>query len=625
MFIMGTAGHIDHGKSTLVTALTGINPDRLQEEQARGMTVDLGFAWFDLPRGSVGVVDVPGHHRLVKNMLAGVGLVDFVLLVIAADDGWMPQTQEHVDILHLYGIDKGVVALTKADLVDPEWLELVQADVEERLAGTSLQGFPIIPVSAVSGFNVDVLKAALNDLLDTLERDEEGDNPLLWIDRVFTIKGAGTVVTGTLVGGCLEVGMDVVVEPENLSARIRGLQTHTQAVEKGVPHSRLAVNLTGLQKTELSRGMYLCLPHRRPHFSLINSFVRVLPLAPAALATGQQVKLHVGTLETLAKVRVLGRDELNPGTEGFVQLELESPAHFSFQDRFILRHSELQENMGGGVYIEEGIPVRGHNMRLVGPDRLRRLFPFEKPVDYLNLDTLKAKYAADSLEYSLLKAADRTFWPIQQFKQQGFNVHPQLHVFGEFVMAPQQFGKVQAYLVSTVEEYHTANPLSPGPSKETLRAATGLPARLFDQILRETPSLQEVKGSISSSQHQLVLSPQEEKELTAMRSLIAEKPYEPPTLSGLQELGYSKELIYAAAHLGLLVALANEHWTTPEIVQQLISMLFEEEVFQNGFELGVFRDRLGTSRKFALAFLEYFDAQGITKRKGDVRTLGRRP
>ena len=209
MFVMGTAGHIDHGKTTLITALTGINPDRLQEEQSRGMTVDLGFAWFSLPRGNVGVVDVPGHHRLVKNMLAGVGQVDFVLLVIAADDGWMPQTQEHVEILHLYGITRGVVALTKADLVDPEWLELVKTDIQEHLEKTSLQGFPVIPVSAVSGYNLDVLKEALNDLLVSLPPTHQDDNPLLWIDRVFTIKGAGTVVTGTLLDCDMDVGMEV--------------------------------------------------------------------------------------------------------------------------------------------------------------------------------------------------------------------------------------------------------------------------------------------------------------------------------------------------------------------------------------------------------------------------------
>lgn len=625
MFIMGTAGHIDHGKTTLITALTGINPDRLQEEQTRGMTVDLGFAWLSLPQGTVGIVDVPGHHRLVKNMLAGVGLVDFVLLVIAADDGWMPQTQEHMDIIDLYGIKRGIVALTKADLVDPEWLELVQADIAERLASTSLADAPIIPVSGVTGLNLEVLKGAIGDLVGSLAQETQGDDPLLWIDRVFTIKGAGTVVTGTLLGGCLEVGMEVAVQPGGLQARIRGLQTHTKAVEKGVPHSRLAVNLTGLEKADLVRGMYLSLPGKRPHFFLINAFVQVLPGAPAPLATGQVVKLYVGTLETLAKVRILGGEQLAPGTEGFVQLELELPGHFQFQDRFILRHSELQENLGGGAFIEAGIPVRGQNLRLVGPERRRHLFPFEQPQAHLDLENLKAKYSADPLGYSLLKAEDRTYWTLQQFKREGLSLHPDLHELGEFIMAPRQFAKIQGYLRSAVEAFHAANPLSPGPSKETLRAATGLPARLFDQILKEVPELEEVGGCISGKGHQLALTPKEESQLQELRRKIAENPYEPPVTSALLELGYSKELLYAGAHLGLLVQLANEHWTTPEIVQQAAAILFEEEAFQNGFQLAAFRDRVGTSRKFALAFLEYFDAQGVTIRKGDVRTLGKRP
>ncbi|NLL42920.1 MAG: selenocysteine-specific translation elongation factor [Firmicutes bacterium] len=625
MFIMGTAGHIDHGKTTLITALTGINPDRLQEEQSRGMTVDLGFAWFSLPRGNVGVVDVPGHHRLVKNMLAGVGQIDFTLLVIAADDGWMPQTQEHVEILDLYGVKRGLVALTKADLVEPDWLELVEADVREHLADTSLENFPIIPVSAVSGFNIDVLKDAINSLLVELPQDEGADNPILWIDRVFTIKGAGTVVTGTLMGGSLHVGMDVAIEPPGLEARIRGLQTQTKTVETGVAHSRLAVNLTGVEKASLTRGMYLALPKRRPYFSLINSFVRILPQAPAPLETGQQVKLYVGTLETLTSVKILGADQLEPGQEGFAQLELEEPAHFSFKDRFILRHSELQETIGGGQFIEEGVPVRGNNMRLVGPKRLRHLFPFEKPEAFLDLDALRAKFAGNLDTLSLLKAEDRTFWTKGQFQEQGWTLHPDLHVLGDYILAPAQFDKVQAYLRKSVEEFHRANPLSLGPSKETLRAGTALPSRLFDHILGSMPDLKEQRGSISSVEHQVALTDEEEKQLEAVREALGKSPYEPLTQAALQEKGFSGELLFAGSHLGLLVPLANEHWTTAEIVEGVLDIIFQEEAFQTGFELSVFRDRFGTSRKFALAFLEYFDAQEITKRKGDVRTLGKRP
>lgn len=624
MFIMGTAGHIDHGKSTLITALTGINPDRLQEEQARGMTVDLGFAWFSLPEGDVGVVDVPGHHRLVKNMLAGIGQVDFVLVVIAADDGWMPQTQEHVEILDLYGIKRGIVALTKADLVEPDWLELVETDIEERLAETSLKEFPIIPISAVSGFNMAELKTTINNLLLSMPRKAEGKNPLLWIDRVFTIKGAGTVVTGTLLDGALEVGMEVAIEPRNLRARIRGLQTHTQAVEKGVPHSRLAVNLTGIEKSHIDRGMYLALPKKRPHFSLVNAYVKVLPQAATALEDGHKIKLYVGTLETLAKVKILGPSPLNPGQEGYIQLELETPAHFSFKDRFILRHSELQETIGGGQFIEEGVPVRGANLRLVGPKRLRHLFSFEKPKAYFDLDQLKAKFAADLLDFSFLKASDQTYWTAAQFQEQGLLKHPDLIDLGDYILAPQQFKKVQDFLEAEVKEFHKQNPLLPGPSKETLRAMVGVPSRLFDQILKETPELQEVDGFISATWHKVVLSASEKEELKQIREVVGQTPYEPPTLSALIDAGFSKDVIFAGAHLALLTALPNDHWTSPQVVEEIIEILFTEDLFQKDFELAVFRDRLATSRKYALVFLEYFDAQGITKRKGDVRTLGKR-
>lgn len=624
MFIMGTAGHIDHGKSTLITALTGINPDRLQEEQARGMTVDLGFAWFSLPQGDVGVVDVPGHHRLVKNMLAGIGQVDFVLVVIAADDGWMPQTQEHIEILDLYGVKRGIVAITKSDLVEPDWLELVEADIEERLADTSLKDLPIIPVSAVSGLNMDMLKNAINEILTTIPRTSDETNPLLWIDRVFTIKGAGTVVTGTLLDGILEVGMDVVVEPMGLNARIRGLQTHTQAVETGVPQSRLAVNLTGVEKAQIERGMYLALPKKRPHVSLLNAFVEVLPQAPSALETGQQIKLYVGTLETLARVKVLGSDLLEPAQTGYVQLELESPAHFSFKDRFILRHSELQATMGGGQFIEGGIPVRGVKMRLVGPKRLSHIFPFEKPEAYLDLEQLKAKFKADLSGFSLLKAADRTFWTPAQFQEQGLLKHPDLIELAGFILAPEQFEKVQEYLQATTENFHKQNPLLPGPSKETLRASVGVPSRLFDQILKKTPQLQEVGGFIKSTQHQVVLSDKENEELAKIIKVVQQTAYEPPTLSNLLEAGFSRDVIFAGAHLGMLTALPNEHWTSPQVVKKITDMLLNEEAFQKDFELSVFRDRLSTSRKFALVFLEYFDAQDITKRKGDVRSLSNR-
>lgn len=625
MFIMGTAGHIDHGKTTLITALSGINPDRLQEEQTRGMTVDLGFAWFTLPEGNVGVVDVPGHHRLVKNMLAGVGQMDFTLLVIAADDGWMPQTQEHVDILHLYGVKHGVVAVTKADLVEPDWLNLVIADIEDNLADTTLANFSIIPVSAISGFNLVKLKETISNLLVTLPRADSRENPILWIDRVFTIKGAGTVVTGSLLGGNLTVGMEVVIQPGAHTARIRGLQTQTQTVETGLAHSRLAINLTGVEKTEITRGMYLALPEKRPCVSLINAQITMLPQGSSSLENLQYVKLYVGTLETLAHVKVLQDTKLEPGQEGYVQLQLEEPAHFSFQDRFILRHSELQNTLGGGYFIEEAIPVRGLNLRLVGPKRLNHLFPFEKPEAFLDLTKLKAKAHADLDTFSLLKAEDQIFWKKDTWLNQGYKLHPDLIEFGEFIMSPDQLQKVQNYLITSVTKFHQEYPLMLGPNKETLRTETSLPARLFDQILNQIDCLKESSGAVRSIDHHVTLNQTEAENVTALVHFLEERSFEPPTLNELLQNGYGKDLIFAASHLEKVVPLAGDHWTSPVIIATIIDFLFTEDAFQKEFELAIFRDRIGASRKFALAFLEYFDSQGVTRRKGDVRILGKHP
>lgn len=626
MFIMGTAGHIDHGKTTLITKLTGINPDRLQEEQARGMTVDLGFAWLTLPQGTVGIVDVPGHHRLVKNMLAGVGHLDLVLLVIAADDGWMPQTQEHVDILHLLGVRHGVIALTKADLVEPEWLELVEADIEEHLINTNLEHFPIVPVSAVTGYNIDLLKTVINSIIQTMESKPDLHDPLLWIDRVFTIKGAGTIVTGTLTGGTLAVGSEVMVQPPGLEARIRGLQTHTQAVETGVPGSRLAVNLTGVEKDELERGMYLCLPGKRPFYSVINALAYTLPNSSTSIQTDHTIKVYVGTQETLGRVKILEGDSIEPGNEGLIQLELETPVHLRFRDPFIMRHSELQDTLGGGLFLEEGIPVRGQNLRLVGPRRLEHLFPFEDPNAHLDLSLLRRKGQADSKEMSHLLAQDRPYWHQTDFVNHGGTLTPELLQFDEFIMAPEQFQKLKQFLEQTVQQYHEENPLSLGPNKETIRVLTGLPTRLFDAVLNQLPTLREERGSILWKDHRIQLTKEEQARLTQLRELInTENPYEPISLSVLVEKGYSKEFIYGIAHLGHIILLPTEQITTPEILNQIKNIILSEDIFQDGFGLGVFRDRLGTSRRHALAFLEYFDAAGFTIRKGDVRSINKRP
>ena len=328
MKVIGTAGHVDHGKSTLVLALTGIDPDRLAEEKAREMTIDLGFAWLTLPDGeTVGVIDVPGHIDFIKNMLAGVGGIDAALFVIAADEGVMPQTREHLAILDLLQVSAGVVALTKVDMIrnDPDWLELVQADVSEALEGTALAGAPIVPVSARTGQGLDVLKATIAGVLSQVPERRDTGNPRLPVDRAFSVAGFGTVVTGTLSDGALEVGQEVELVPSGLRARVRGLQTHKQKLERAVPGSRVAVNLSGVSKEQVNRGDVVALPGALRPTVLVDVTLRMVGDLAKALEHNQPVDFYCGAAEVEARTRLLGAESLGAGETGWVQLRLASP------------------------------------------------------------------------------------------------------------------------------------------------------------------------------------------------------------------------------------------------------------------------------------------------------------
>jgi len=353
MSCIGTAGHIDHGKSTLVKALTGIDPDRLAEEKERGMTIDLGFAWLTLPgRREVSIVDVPGHEGFIKNMLAGVGGIDAALLVVAADEGVMPQTREHLAILDLLHVRRGVVALTKADLVDEEWLELVQEEIAEQLQPTTLAGSAILPVSAYSGQGLPALVAELERILNEAQERQNIARSRLPIDRVFTMTGFGTVVTGTLLDGTFKVGQEVEVLPPGIKTRIRGLQTHRHAVETANPGSRVAINLANVPRTGLQRGDVVALPGQFQQTMLIDARIQLLPDAARPLAHNTQVDFYTGSQEVPASVRLLDVEELKPGESAWAQLRLRRPAVMARRDRFILRLSSPSMTIGGGEVID---------------------------------------------------------------------------------------------------------------------------------------------------------------------------------------------------------------------------------------------------------------------------------
>jgi len=351
MYVIGTAGHVDHGKSVLVRALTGIDPDRLQEEKDRGMTIDLGFAWLKLPGGQeVSIVDVPGHERFIKNMLAGVGGIDLALLVIAADEGVMPQTREHLAILDLLQLKSGVLVLTKKDLVDGDWLEVVAEDVKDTITGTALEGSPLVACSAITGEGLDELVSVLEQKLAETPPKRDIGRPRLPIDRAFTIAGFGTVVTGTLIDGSFSVGQEVEVVPGKLRARIRGLQTHRQKVERALPGTRTAVNLSGVAADDLLRGQVVALPDSLPPTAALDVRLRAISALRRPIRHNARLSFHSGASEVWGKVRFLDRDELGPGEEGWAQIRLDEPAAVLNGDLFVVR--DANDTLGGGQVVE---------------------------------------------------------------------------------------------------------------------------------------------------------------------------------------------------------------------------------------------------------------------------------
>lgn len=351
MYVIGTAGHVDHGKSTLIKALTGIDPDRLPQEKERGMTIDLGFAWLTLPSGrEVGIVDVPGHERFVKNMLTGVGGIDLALLVVAADESIMPQTREHMAILDIVRVKGSLITITKSDLVDEELLELVKVEVEDTLKGTSFEGSPILAVSAYTGQGLEELKATLEQMLDSTQPRPDLGRPRLPVDRCFTVAGFGTVVTGTLIDGTLSLGQEVELAPSGLRARVRGLQSHRKKVKVADPGRRLAVNLSGISHDQIERGDVVTIPGWLRPTTMLDARLRVIRGAPRPLKHNEGVTFHVFTSETNARVRLLDAKELKPGEEGWAQIHLSDPIPMVKGDFFVIRSPET--TLGGGKMVD---------------------------------------------------------------------------------------------------------------------------------------------------------------------------------------------------------------------------------------------------------------------------------
>lgn len=637
MYVIGTAGHVDHGKSTLVKTLTGIDPDRWEEEQRREMTIDLGFAWLTLPSGrSVSIVDVPGHERFIKNMLAGVGGIDAALLVIAADEAVMPQTAEHLAILDLLGVTHGLVVLTKADLVDDDWLELVREEVRERLRGTTFADAPLVAVSARSGQGLPELLRALDAQLDqTPSRSAARGAPRLPIDRTFTIGGFGTVVTGTLTDGPLTVGDEVEVLPQGLRARVRGLQSHNAKLEQALPGSRVAVNLSGVSHHQLRRGDVLARPGALRPTSLVDVQARLVADAPRPLTQNMPLDLFVGAAEVACRVTLLDREELAPGESGWLQLRLDQPIAVARGDRYILRQPSPSLTLAGGQVIDphpprhrrfraEVITTLESLARGTPADLLRRTLADGVPHAWSELvaaSGLSAEVAQEGLA-KLIEREEVVFLGDEGRRAKDEQAHTcddTLQInrqSSNFLVTVGGWNALREKLTTAVRGYHRRFPLRAGMPREELRSRLKLSGPALDGVLAAAVAQGLAvahEASVRLPEFQPTPTPEQQREVQRLLQAFRAAPYTPPA----PEL--EPELLNWAFEQNKLVRVAPDVAFLPETYAELVAWVQEQTRDGGSVTVAQFRDRFGTSRKYALALLEHLDERRVTRRVGDAR------
>ncbi len=621
MFVIGTAGHVDHGKSTLVQALTGIDPDRLAEEKERALTIDLGFAWLTLGEEEVGVVDVPGHRDFIENMLAGVGGIDLALFVVAADEGVMPQTEEHLAILDLLEIRSGVVALTKVDLIDdPDWLELVTLELSDTLAGTVLADAPIVPVSAHSGQGLDELKQVMQAQLAGVEARPDLGRPRLPVDRVFTLTGFGTVVTGTLLDGRFHTGDAIEIQPGEINGRIRGLQTHKTKREVVQPGSRVAVNLTGIDKDEVKRGDVIARPGVLRGTILLDVAYRHLASADAPLKHNVEVKLFTGAAEVVARTRIIGSKQIEPGAEGWLQLALAEPVAVARGDRFILRRPSPGATLGGGRVLD---PHPGRRHRRFRPEVVERLQTLAEgnPAELL-LQTIRRR--EPTTEKKLLKEVgldgETAVSALNQLAAEGtiFNHNGHILTAGR-----------QADLMDEAERlvgrFHATHPLRLGLSREELRSRLNVTPPLFNALLATAVTagrLAEAGSLVRLPGHEVKFNPQQQTAVDQLLDRFAQAGIESPSVKECQA-AVGEDVYLALVELGQLRQLSQDVVYAPAQYEQIVAQVTTYLRQKDAIDAGQTRDLLQTSRKYAIAILEHLDEERITKRVGDERVLVR--
>lgn len=630
--VIGTAGHIDHGKSLLTKALTGTDPDRLKEEKERGMTTDLGFAFLS---ENVTIIDVPGHEKFVRHMLAGASTIDLVLLVIAADDGIMPQTLEHFEITKLLGIKKGIIVITKKDLVDNDWLELIKADIKKMVQGSFLANAPMISVSSITGEGIPELKKFIEDMIKNIEPKPDRGIFRMPIDRCFTIKGFGTVVAGTILSGSIKLGDRIELLPQNKIARLRGIQIHNQNVNRATIGTRTALNLIGVEKEEIIRGNVLATVGYYHSTSIINASLYLLKDTPELLKNMTRIRLHIGTTEILARILLLNKKELLPGEEGLIQLRLETPTVCDWNDHYVIRSYTPPRTIGGGIVLEANpakarrfdneLNERLNAIRQGDPENIIEQHLLKsgfiaKPIEVLAKETTLSLTDAQTIVEKLIKTEK-----VKSFNQDGKN----LLVHNNF------YQRIKDTIFNELAEFHHSNPLRLDLRKAELLSkldpslsrpgGTALFNYQLVHLIQDGIILSK-DDKIRLATHTIKLSDSDQAIIDKIEKIYFEGKFNTPKLIELKDLIAAEpakidKLTKALLDLGKLIDVGEEIILHQSNLKKAEDKLIQHFKQKSELTASEFRQMLETSRKYAIPLLGYFDTKGITQRRGEVRVL----
>ncbi len=633
--ILGTAGHIDHGKTSLVRALTGINTDRLKEEQLRGITIELGFAYLTLPNGQhLGIVDVPGHEKFVKHMVAGATGIDLVALVIAADEGIMPQTREHMEICVLLGVRYGVVVLTKIDLVEPEWLAMVEEEVAQFTQGTFLEGAPVLPVSSATGQGLPEFTQALERISADIPPRASAGIFRLPVDRVFSMKGFGTVITGTLISGKVAVGEKVMLYPSGLTSKVRGLQVHNQSVETAEAGMRTAINFQGLEKAEVNRGDVIATPDALVPSYMIDVALHYLPSNPKALKNRSRVRFHAGTSEILGIVALLDREELKPGENAIVQIRLETPVTLIKDDHYVVRSYSPVRTVGGGRVLNPIAP-KHKSTQVEAIQRLSALA--EAPPEQVVVHHVEAAGYGGCSFGDLMLMANLPEKQLDRLLQTLMSQKTAVQIDREkrrYIHAAT-FTALQKEMHAHLSAYHGKNPLKQGMPKEELKSR--LPAsvdiKLFTLTLQQMIKAGEVTAEedlVWLADHRVALRVDQSALRADILSVYENGGLTPPSFKELCEtlgtpLEPARQVLSLLVNEGSIVKIREEYYCHQRHLADLKRKLVEYLTTHEEISTPQFKDMTGASRKFVIPLIEYFDTTQLTIRVGDLRKLRKQP